>query len=36
MSLLDWQAGNAGFKGKISPDRMQEVRGRIKALPGIA
>ena len=33
---LDWQAGNARFKGKISPGQMQEVRGRIKALLGIA
>lgn len=29
---LDWQAGNAKYKGRISADQMQEVRGKIKAL----
>ena len=32
---LDWQARNARYKGKITIDQMQEVRGKIKALLGI-
>lgn len=32
---LDWQARNAKYKGKVSVDQMQEVRGKIKALLGI-
>ena len=29
---LDWQARNAKYKGAISVDQLQAVRGRIKAL----
>lgn len=32
---LDWQARNAKYKGQVSVDQMQEVRGKIKALLGI-
>jgi mRNA interferase MazF len=29
---LDWQARKAKYKGKISVDQMQEVKGKVKAL----
>lgn len=29
---LDWRAGNARYKSKVSVDQMQEVRGKVKAL----
>lgn len=32
---LDWRVRNARYKGKVSIDQIQEVRGKIKALLGI-
>lgn len=32
---LDWRVRNARYKGKVSIDQIQEVRGKIKTLLGI-
>lgn len=32
---LDWQARKARYKGKVSVDEMDEVRGKVGALLGI-